>query len=260
MGDDWHWGFDGFEMKEVTYTPGYSATSRNFMAERGASTHGAFFFPYLRDGACLLDCGCGPGTITVGLAERIPQGKVVGVDRSPEQVAEARRIHRSIANVRFEVASVYQLPFDDGSFDLVFSHALLEHVASPSEALRELHRVLKPGGTIGLCSPDFAAFVISPVSPQIEAAFGFYRSKQESNGGNTLAGRYLMNWLVQAGFEPVVGGGRCENYPDPVRIGEYLAHQLDADAPDHAAAFRDWMRRPGALFAQMWIHCVGRKV
>ena len=67
----------------------------------------------------LLDVGCGPGSITLGLAEAVAPGEVVGVDLQPAQVEQARALaaERGVANVRFEVASAYALPFPDAAFD-----------------------------------------------------------------------------------------------------------------------------------------------
>lgn len=244
-------------MKEERYTPGHSDVSRNFMAQRRAEAHAAFVLPYLRPDMRVLDCGCGPGSISAGLAARVPMGSVTGIDGSREQIVEAGE-RCSAENLTFHASSVYELPFEDARFDLVFAHALFEHLAAPLRALREMRRVLKPGGLIGLCSPDFGGFVIAPETEALRAAFTHYRQKQDSNGGDTLAGRRLVDWLAQTGFAPLETRGRVENYPDPRLIGEYLAHQLDDEAPQHAAAFREWMIQPGPCFAQMWISCVAR--
>lgn len=245
-------------MRDESYTPGYSVTSRRFMARRRLESHGAFIVPYLRLADCVLDCGCGPGSISADIAEIVSNGSVHGVDQSDAQIAEARQVQIR-PNLFFHVATVYELPFDDCTFDVVFAHALFEHLSDPAAALREIRRVLKPGGTVGLCSPDFAAFVIAPETDAVRDAFLCYRSLQEANGGDTLAGRRLVSWLSDSGFLPIETQGRCENYTDPRLIGEYLAVQLDSHFPTHAAAFRQWMGLPGAAFAQMWIASVARK-
>lgn len=245
-------------MNKERYTPGHSEVSRQFMAKRSLDAHGAFIKPHLREGFRVLDCGCGPGTISAGLAGVVKAGSVHGIDQSELQIAEAKRIH-SAPNLTFSTDDVYDLPFEDGSFDLVFAHALFEHIGQPEPALREMHRVLKPGGLVGLCSPDFAAFIITPETEAVRDAFAFYRSMQESNGGDTLAGRRLATWLSESGFTPLETQGRCENYPDTKLIGDYLANQLDSHDAAHAAAFREWMVMPGACFAQMWISCVAQK-
>lgn len=245
-------------MKEEDYTPGHSEVSRRFMAKRSLVNHGSFLKHYLREDAKILDCGCGPGTITLELAQHAAKGTVKGIDQSELQIQEARRLH-TLPNLSFDAASVYDLPFEDGVFDLVFAHALFEHLRNPVQALREIRRVLAPDGIVGLCSPDFAAFVITPETKAVREAFAFYRELQETNGGDTLAGRRLVDWLTESGFSPVETRGRCENYPDTRLIGEYLANQLDTHETLHAEAFREWMALPGACFAQMWISCIAEK-
>lgn len=246
-------------MRSEHYTPGHSTVSRQFMARRSLYAHGAFIKPYLQRHFHVLDCGCGPGSITRDIARLVPQGMVCGIDQSEQQIAEARKRHKA-SNLNFAIASIYGLPFKDESFDLVFAHALFEHLADPHHALHEIYRILKPEGFVALCSPDFAAFIITPETDSIREAFAFYRNMQEANGGNTLAGRHLPTWLTDFGFALIKTQGRCENYSDPRLIGEYLAHQLDTPAPHHASSFRQWMHTPGACFAQMWISCIGRKM
>ena len=93
--------------------------------------------PYLVDGISLLDVGCGPGTITADLARGIPGGSVVGVDL-PVDVVGAARAEFGTANLRFAVGNVYALQFDNGSFDLVYAHQVLQHLGDPVAALREM--------------------------------------------------------------------------------------------------------------------------
>ena len=103
--------------------------------------------PHLRPGMRLLDCGCGPGSITVGLAEAVAPGEVIGLDLQPSQIERARLLaaERAISNVRFEVGDVSRLPFPDASFDAAFAHTLLLHLRDRVGALREIRRVLEAG-------------------------------------------------------------------------------------------------------------------
>ena len=112
-----------------------------------ASTNADFFLPHLPPGLDLLDCGCGPGTITLGLAEATAPGQAVGIDLEASMIERATAVaqERRVANVRFQVADIHELPFPDGSFDAVFSSSVLEHLGDPVQALREMFRVLRPG-------------------------------------------------------------------------------------------------------------------
>jgi SAM-dependent methyltransferase len=71
------------------YIPGYSPNATSFMAHRSLDSHAAFFKPYLQSGMQLLDCGCGPGTITLGFAKAIAPGTVTGIDVGSSQISIA---------------------------------------------------------------------------------------------------------------------------------------------------------------------------
>ena len=144
--------------RRETYTVGYSDVAVRYMTRRHAARDAAFLLPHLKPGMNLLDCGCGPGTISVGLAEAVAPGQVIGVDMNAGQVEGARTVarDRGVTNLSFEAASVYQLPFPDHSFDAAFSHALFEHLGEPLAALQEIRRVLRPGGFVCLSSPDWS--------------------------------------------------------------------------------------------------------
>jgi len=105
----------------------------------------------LRGSERVLDVGCGNGKITAGIAARVPQGEVVGVDASTEMIAYASS-HFGPAmqpNLRFEAADAKQLPFRD-EFDLVVSFNALHWVRAQEEALRSIRTAMKAGGTAQL--------------------------------------------------------------------------------------------------------------
>jgi ubiquinone/menaquinone biosynthesis C-methylase UbiE len=231
------------------------------MSRRTAESHAAFFLPHLRPGMRLLDCGCGPGGITVGLAQRVSPGEAIGIDVGDAQLRRARE-RASAGNVRvtFREASVYSLPFRDTEFDVAFSHALFEHLAEPLKALWEIRRVLKPGGCVGLRSPDWGGFVLHPWSENLANALADYQTLQRANGGDVFAGRNLAAWLRQAQFVRVQPSAVYEIYPSATLIADYLAQQLDSNGRDESAAvLRDWAKEPDAMFAQAWFEAIGYK-
>src|SRR5437870_3093703 len=98
-----------------SYSLGGNREFETAIAQRTAADQAEFFLPYLHSGMRLLDCGSGPGSITLDLAETVAPGEVVGIDLQPWQVelARALAIERGVGNVRFEVGDIYHLPFPD---------------------------------------------------------------------------------------------------------------------------------------------------
>jgi SAM-dependent methyltransferase len=249
-------------MAAETYTPGHSPNAADFMAQRTLESHGSFFLPHLQPGLSVLDCGCGPGSITLGIAARAAPAEVVGIDFEQSQIerAAAGAARTDVANLRFETADCYALPFGDANFDRAFSHALMEHLRDPVRALRELHRVLKPGGIIGVCSPDWGGFILSPPSSELARAVEAYMRLQSKNGGDVRVGRKLGAHLAAAGFAAVRMSARYECYPSLEFIGEYLALQLEraGDEPS-ARVLRAWSQQQGGMFAQAWVSAIAVK-
>jgi SAM-dependent methyltransferase len=107
-----------------------------------------FDLSWLKGKQC-LDVGCGGGRYTIAMS-RLGAGQVVGCDISDDGLANARLRAEGLPNVNFEKASALDLPFDDESFDFVFSSGVLHHTTDPDRGLDELTRVLRPGGYLYL--------------------------------------------------------------------------------------------------------------
>ena len=185
------------------------ALTKQIIAGRTADIYAAFFLPHLRAGMNLLDCGCGPGTITVGLAQAVSPGNVTGIDLEESQLELAREnaAKLGLTNVKFESGSVYELPYQDNLFDAVFSHAMLEHMHDPLAVLKEIHRVLKPGGLAGIRSVDLAATLIAPAGATLERAYDIWLKYRQHCGGVPFIGRRFRALLREAGFaSPSVPG------------------------------------------------------
>jgi len=95
-----------------------------------------------------VDVGSGPGHLLVEIALVHPFLKLIGVDASAEmvQAATANARQAGLRQVRFRQGEAQHLPFADDSVDFVVSSLSLHHWSEPDQALREIHRVLKPGG------------------------------------------------------------------------------------------------------------------
>lgn len=178
--------------------PGFQAV----MALRTATKEGAFFLRHLRPGMRALDVDRGPGSITLGLAEAVVPGEVIGIDFQRSQVTQAQVLStgRMITNARFEIADAYLLPFPDGSFDAVFAHAVLWHLRELVQALRQMRRVLRPGGIAGIRECDWGGRIHSPTTPLLGKWYDLTVRIRQHNGGEPFRGRHGSRLLLEAGF------------------------------------------------------------
>jgi ubiquinone/menaquinone biosynthesis C-methylase UbiE len=206
------------------YALGYSSEAQNqYLGQRTASDWIPFLLPYLRPGLDVLDCGCGPGSITVDVAQRVAPGLVVGIDVDAAQVERARRLarERGITNIRFEVGTVYELPFPDATFDAAYANNVLNHLADPLSVLREMRRVLKAGGVVGISDTVGDDLLLTPTNPLLERAVAHYRQVKYHNGaGREYNSPCLRQYLAETGFVRSIGyalGPQCYGTPEATR-------------------------------------------
>lgn len=262
------------------YTHGHAAATLRQHGQRTLEEAAAFLLPHLRSGMAALDVGCGPGSITRGLAQRLAPGAVVGLDPSTAALAEAQRdaSARGLDNLRYVQGSVYELPFADASFDVVYAHQVLQHLREPAVALRQMLRVLRPGGIVAVRDVDWGTAAHWPAEPWIERFIEVHLQTWRRNGGEPLMGRKLRALLNAA---PVVdvevtAGEWCYTTPaetsawgdsyaerlltSPMgeRAVEY-GHATRADLEAMAAAFRRWAVHPDAFWSFTQVAALARK-
>ncbi|MFM1824315.1 MAG: hypothetical protein RI967_2581 [Planctomycetota bacterium] len=160
----------------------------------------------LARGERVLEVGCGVGAVLGELARAEPSLELTGLDRSPDQLAGARR-HLDANGVRATLVEgdALALPFADASFDRVVMVWVLEHLADESTrraALREAKRVLRPGGRIDLTETDYGLFRVTPRDPAIDAFLAAFVAHFDLHGDSGVGPR-LAPLLETAGFEAV---------------------------------------------------------
>jgi ubiquinone/menaquinone biosynthesis C-methylase UbiE len=258
--------------KEV-YSQRDNPAFETLIATRTAAREAAFFLPHLRPGMCLLDVGCGPGSITLGLADAVVTGEVVGIDMQQSQVQQAchRAVERGVANVRFEVGDAYRLPFPDRSFDAVFAHAVMLHLREPVRALVEMRRVLHQGGIVGVREPDHGTMLIAPATPLLDEWLALMNRKLQHLGGNPFVGRHLRGLLMKAEFaraEVSSSTHTAGSHEETRRAAAFLkswstqtplAEGWVTQATVNAmwAEFDAWAERPDAFFVVTFCEAVG---
>jgi len=238
-----------------TYLHGHHDSVLRSHRWRTAENSAGYLLPRLAPDARVLDVGCGPGTITVDLAARVPDGKVLGIDAAADVLALARQEadRRGQANVRFDTGNVYQLGFADGTFDVVHAHQVLQHLSDPVAALREMRRVCRPGGLVAARDGDYGGFFWFPEDPGLSEWLDLYRKVARVIGGEPDAGRRLLAWARQAG--DASGSAWCYTGPeDRAWWGASWADRLTKSpfgerTVEHGLATREDLER----LAQAWL-------
>jgi len=188
------------------YVHGYD-TKENIRLQDQASTlvellHSDTSYPA---NSRVLEAGCGVGAQTVTLAKNSPHARITSVDISEASVAEAKgKVEAAgFANVSFQQADIFHLPFKPGSFDHVFVCFVLEHLSKPVEALLLLKELISPGGTITVIEGDHGSANFHPDSEAAHRAIQCQVELQRRAGGNANIGRELYPLLCSAGYSPV---------------------------------------------------------
>ena len=263
-----------------TYTMGYSDEFRQLLDRRSVETHAAYLLPHLEPGMRVLDFGCGPGTITVGLAKLVEPGEVHGLDMEESQIEIAREAAADGGhdNAAFHVGNILDLPFEDSSFDVAHCHAVLMHVPDVRDALAEVKRVLKPGGIFAVREMIVSSSFVEPDLGGLNEAWGTFSKLISANGGHPEMGRQLKGTLIDAGFTNISATASFEPFSAPRDVAFLHGFVIDwflsptvieaatrygLTTREEFDAFRrlldEWKERPDAFAAFAWGETVGHK-
>jgi ubiquinone/menaquinone biosynthesis C-methylase UbiE len=261
------------------YSGGYSPLIIDQFKQRSFAKQGAFLLPHLRSGLDVLDCGCGPGSMTLDIAELVAPGLVHGMDSSPIQIEQALRLQqeRGQKNVRFTTGSAYRLPYDDGQFDVIFAHALLYHLQHPEQAVAEFHRVLKPGGIVGLRDACHTGDLMVPWNEGLAAVWRLIGHVFTHQGGNINFGSQHKRLLLAHAFQGIDISCTYDTFASDAEkqsIRDYWVQFLRVDhaqliveqgwgsvkdLEDLCAALAAWGADPASFFARTRCEAIARK-
>ncbi|KAH9930622.1 S-adenosyl-L-methionine-dependent methyltransferase [Fomitopsis serialis] len=235
----------------ATYINGHQESVLRSHKWRTAENSAAYLLPHIKPGMRILDVGCGPGTISIDFATRVPQGHVIGLENSPEVLVEARATAAKggVANIEFVV---------------------LQHISDPVGALREMKRATKPGGLVATREGDFNSMTWFPENDALVEWRELHMRVGRALGGEPNAGRRLVSWAIQAGFarKDITASSTSYCYSDPEDrawwsvmwqdriLGSSFpervldgGHATQADLERMAQAWRKWGEQEDGWFA-----------
>lgn len=222
------------------YAPGVARNAVTKVTARQAVERAVFAQPLFAPGMWVVDVGCGPGSITLGVGGEHARSKV-----------------------DFLVVDVCSLPFATASVDVVFAQAVFEHLTDPGAALAEIRRVLKPGGALAMSTSDWSRARLRPKTANVDAALRGHYLLCRRAGGDPFAGRSISAAVAAAGFTDVRTKTRYRADVTYRSLATYVESRLvtaleTATTPDRdqlASAARSawsWARSGDGDFAQCW--------
>ena len=162
---------------------------------------------YLKPGLKVLDAGCGPGHVTVGVANHVHPGSVVGVDLEAKMIEEAKALAEKTktSNAVFQPGDAHALEFADGTFDLTYTTGVLHLIREPVKVLKEQRRVTKRGGWVAAMIGAWDTLIMHPPCPAYRKFIASLKHlKDPANEDfyvNFFLGREAVALFSQAGFE-----------------------------------------------------------
>jgi len=258
------------EPSTPNYVIGYTPSSEQLFSRRTAASHAGYLLPYLKAGMKVLDIGCGPGSISVGLADAVAPGELYGIDMEQSQVEFAVAAARKGGhdNARFQVGDALALPFPESYFDVVHCHTVLIHIPDTSAALAEGMRVLKRGGF--LASRDMIGDLtfVEPNTGRMGEIIPSMLKLIAESGGHPLLGKEHRAKFSDAGFIEIESKASFESFGSTEEV-ELFACVFGEDFSQRFATteeldeFRrdaaDWKAQPGAFAGFAMAETVARK-
>jgi ubiquinone/menaquinone biosynthesis C-methylase UbiE len=176
-----------------------------------------------------LDLGCGQGNTTRFLANVLRPATCIGLEDDASLVDYARTRPENSSNVHFQQGDAKRLEFEDGSFDLVFCRYLLIHMVDPVQVVREMMRVVRPGGYVIAFEGDFAIDLSYPECPALLSINKIWQKLFQ----NPTAGRQLVHYFRVTGATEIDAGALVHLEHDSTKLKR--TYRLTAEATGPAA-------------------------
>jgi len=160
----------------------------------------------LKDGMNIIECGSGPGFLLMNILKEMPKCTATALEIDNFLVDILKSNSKLNNKQLFDVkhASIYDTKLPDNTFDFAISRLVIEHLQEPLKAIKELNRILKPGGKLVLVSNDFDYHLLTfPIIPELDEMYKAYCQSRFSENGNPLIGRQLPMLISKSGFSDV---------------------------------------------------------
>jgi SAM-dependent methyltransferase len=154
----------------------------------------------LKENDHVLDLGCGSGAIAVQIAREVPDGRVTGLDRSPDRLRHARKALSAVPNASAVLGDATSMPFTDGVFDVAIVRFLLEYAPAPEEIIAEMVRVCRPGALLLLQDLDGQLVQHHPPDPILQHEIEAVLAGLAATGFDAFVGRKLFGFAHNAGL------------------------------------------------------------
>jgi ubiquinone/menaquinone biosynthesis C-methylase UbiE len=203
------WTKDSVNQRHVQHLQ--NVTTESFVQRYKARSH---LLLELESGQHVLDVGCGLGDDVVALAGQVgADGKVVGIDHSDTMIQQARDRHAAKElSIEFKLNDATQMTFADNIFDAARTDRVLQHIPNVQVALKEIVRVLKPGGRVVLSETDWDSLTLDVTDREVFRKIKAYHA--DHNIQNGWMGRHLFGFLVELEMQDITATSDTGVYTD----------------------------------------------
>jgi 2-polyprenyl-3-methyl-5-hydroxy-6-metoxy-1,4-benzoquinol methylase len=186
------------------YIHGTNTDEQSRLSLLNSITNASFLdFMDIKNGESVLEVGSGIGILANSVATRNPDSGVFGIEISPDQIKKAFKNYSETPNVTFIQGDASSITFDNDTFDVIYCRYILEHVSKPESVLREIYRVLKPGGKLFVQENNVLIYTLDPDCPSYSFILKKFAEVQSILGGDAEIGKKLFGLIKKAGFSSI---------------------------------------------------------